>query len=237
MISYQKGKRMIGKIKKIFRILLLIILILTIIGGLMVLFFNVKVYKTAKNKILTEEEAAKLEDIDCILVLGAGVKPDGTPSFMLEDRIKEGIRLYEIGVSNVIIMSGDHGTKYYDEVNCMKNYAVNSEVPSSAVFMDHAGFSTYDSMYRAKNIFGAKKILIVTQDYHMYRAIYDAEKLGIQAYGVIANPREYSGQLYRDIREVMARCKDVIKCVRKPKAQIMGNPISLEENGDITNDK
>ena len=83
-------------------------------------------------------------------------------------------------------MSGDHGRVSYDEVNTMKDYAINDGIPSDDIFMDHAGFSTYDSMYRAKEIFGVKKIVIVSQKYHLTRALYIAKKLGIEAYGVSA---------------------------------------------------
>lgn len=217
--------------------MLSILIILATAGGLLLLFANLSVYLSSKDRILTEKEATKLEDVDCILVLGAGVKKDGSPTHMLEDRILEGVSLYKLGASDVMIMSGDHGTEYYDEVNCMKNYAIEQGVASEDIFMDHAGFCTYDSMYRAAHIFGIKRMIIVTQDYHMYRAIYDARKLGIDAYGVVSNPREYQGQTYRDIREILARFKDYFLCIKKNEAQIMGETISIEENGDITNDK
>lgn len=224
-------------IRKGFLYMLSILIILATAGGLLLLFANLSVYLSSKGRILTEKEATKLEDVDCILVLGAGVKKDGSPTHMLEDRILEGVSLYKLGASDVMIMSGDHGTEYYDEVNCMKNYAIEQGVASEDIFMDHAGFCTYDSMYRAAHIFGIKRMIIVTQDYHMYRAIYDARKLGIDAYGVVSNPREYQGQTYRDIREILARFKDYFLCIKKNEAQIMGETISIEENGDITNDK
>ena len=178
-------------------------------------------------------------DFDCILVLGAGVWGDvesARPSHMLEDRLKVGIELYKMGASNKIIMSGDHGRKDYDEVNVMKDYAIENGVESKDVFMDHAGFSTYESMYRAKEIFTAKKILIVTQKYHLYRAIYDARALGLDAYGVSANLRGYGGQAYYDFREVFARDKDFLYCIFKPKPTYLGETISVFGDGDVTND-
>lgn len=122
------------------------------------------VTSTAK-RILPAEEAVKVEDAACILVLGCGVRPDGTPSAMLEDRLKQGIALYNVGAAPKLLMSGDHGQESYDEVNVMRQYALNAGVPSADIFMDHAGFSTYESIYRARDIFGAKKIIIVTQRY------------------------------------------------------------------------
>ena len=156
---------------------------------------------------------------------------------MLEDRLLEGISLYKDKVAPKIIMSGDHSKKDYDEVNLMKNYAIEKGVPSEDIFMDHAGFSSYESIYRAKEIFGVKKMIIVTQKYHLYRAIYIANKLGIEAYGVGADPRKYVGETYRNLREILARNKDFIKCIFKPKPTFLGNTISITGNGDITNDK
>ena len=134
-------------------------------------------------------------------------------------------------------MSGDHTKKDYDEVNIMKKYAINKGIPSEDIFMDHAGISTYDSIYRAKYIFNAKKIIIVTQKYHLYRALYIANELGLEAYGIETIKPEYLGNTYREIREVLARNKDFFKCIYKPKAKYLGNTISLDGNGDITNDK
>ena len=152
--------------------------------------------------------------MDCIIILGAGIW-DNKPSPMLEDRLLEGIKLYKNNVSDKIIMSGDHGREEYDEVNTMKNYAIENGVLSEDIFMDHAGFSTYESIYRAKEIFKAKKIVIVTQKYHLYRALYIANKLGIEAYGVGSDPRQYVGATYREIREILARDKDFVKCIFK----------------------
>ena len=145
--------------------------------------------------------------------------------------------MYKTNISKKIIVSGDHGRKSYDEVNVMKNYLLQKELPGEDIFMDHAGFSTYDSIYRAKEIFKAKKIVIVTQEYHLYRALYISKKLDLEAYGIIADKREYAFQLKRDIREVAARAKDFIKLIFKPKPTYLGNEISLNGNGNITNDK
>ena len=200
-----------------------------------VIVFGIDFYvkQKAKPYILTPEEAG--EGYDCVLVLGCGVWGD-TPSHMLEDRLLEGISLCQSGASKKLLMSGDHGRKGYDEVNVMKKFAVDRGIPSEDVFMDHAGFSTYESMYRAKEIFKAEKILIVTQDYHLYRAIYDARALGLEAYGVASNPRSYGGQLYRDIREILARNKDFIYSIIKPEPTYLGEAIPVQGNGNLTND-
>lgn len=196
---------------------------------------NLYVRISTKNQIIKENEYADLSDIDCIIILGAGIWGD-KPSPMLEDRLLEGIKLYQNGVSDKIIMSGDHARKEYDEVNIMKNYAIEKGIPSENIFMDHAGFSTYESIYRAKDIFEAKKVVIVTQKYHLYRALYIANRLGLEAYGVGSDPRQYVGATNREIREILARDKDFIKCIFKPEPTYLGDTIPVSGNGDITND-
>lgn len=222
-----------SKITKRIMIGIMIVLLLILI---IVLTINFIVIGQTKNRILTEEQAKELQDVDCILILGAGIWGE-KPSPMLEDRLLEGIDLYKNNVSNKIIMSGDHGTKEYDEVNVMKSFAIDRDVKSEDIFMDHAGFSTYESLYRAKEIFQAKKIVIVTQKYHMYRALYIAKQLGIEAYGVNSDPREYGGQSIRELREIIARDKDCIKCIFKPEPTFLGDTIPVNGNGDATNDK
>lgn len=208
-----------------------------IIAILMIIILGINLYvKASTNKqILGENDYTKLSDIDCIIILGAGVWGD-KPSPILEDRLLEGIKLYQNNVSDKIIMSGDHGRESYDEVNIMKNYAIEKGIPSENIFMDHAGFSTYESIYRARDIFKAKKIVIVTQKYHLYRALYAANCLGLEAYGVGADPRQYSGATFRELREILARDKDFIKCIFKPKPTYLGDTIPVSGNGDVTND-
>lgn len=223
------------KMKKVFKILLFLMIGIILFLSLMTLFINIYMINYAK-KYIIEEEENNTYNYDCITVLGASVRADGTPSLMLRDRLDKGIDLYYKQLSKKILMSGDHMYFDYDEVNTMKRYAIEKDVPSSDIFMDHAGINTYDSMYRLKEIYGVKKTVIVTQNYHLYRSIYIARKLGIDAYGIEASPIEYSGQFHRDIREILARVKDFFKVMFKPKATIMGDAIEVSGNGDITND-
>lgn len=205
-----------------------ICLIIVIALMLIILGINLYVKSSTKNQIIENNDYSNLKDIDCIVVLGAGIWGD-KPSPMLEDRLLQAIDLYQNNVSSKIIMSGDHGKQDYDEVNTMKNFAIDKGVPSESIFMDHAGFSSYESIYRAKEIFGAKKIVIVTQKYHLYRALYIANQLGIEAYGVGADPRQYVGATYRELREILARNKDFIKCIFKPEPTYLGDTILLVE--------
>ena len=190
---------------------------------------------SVSGRIITAEEAEELSGIDCAVVLGAGVR-NGKPTPMLRDRILTGISLYESGAVPKVIMSGDHGSDDYDEVNVMKNFAMDKGIPDEDIFMDHAGFSTYETLYRAKGVFEADKVIIVTQKYHLYRALYIAEKLGIEAYGVPADLEDYAGQLKRDAREVLARIKDFATCIIKPEPTYLGDKISVSGSGSLTND-
>jgi len=186
-------------------------------------------------QIVTLDEAADL-DTDAILVLGARVCDNGEPSGILEDRLATGVAVYESGASDRLLMSGDHGRADYDEVDAMKAYAVECGVPSSAVFMDHAGFSTYESLYRARDIFQAHRVLIVTQEYHLYRALYVARALGLDAYGLAADIRTYPGMLKFAAREILARDKDFFYALLQPKPTYLGDAIPITGDGDITND-
>ena len=215
----------------------IILVILFVFGLVYALSVNAYMISSTKDKIITAEESAELADVDCILVLGAGV--DGTTlSHMLEDRVKTGINLYELGSAPKILMSGDHGRDDYDEVNAMKNYAKEQGVPSEDIFMDHAGFSTYESMYRARDVFQAEKIIIISQEYHLHRAIYIAEYLGLEAYGVDSQLRPYAADtnIYNTIREFLARNKEFIYVRLNPEPTYLGEVIPISGNGDETND-
>ncbi len=196
-----------------------------------VLGINFIVVGIGGRDIVSEKDVKKA---DCILVLGAQVKPDGTPSHMLRDRLKKGIELYKAGAAPKILMSGDNGQQEYNEVKVMLEYAREAGVPDKDIFLDHAGFSTYESMYRAKEIFGAEKIIVVTQKYHEYRALYIGQRLGMNVEGVCTDPIEYMGQFNRDIREVFARDKDFFQCIAKPEPTFLGDKIDLNGDGHET---
>lgn len=180
-----------------------------------------------------EEDRLNFKELnaDCILVLGAGLKPDGTPNHMLEDRLEVGLALYQEGVASKLLLTGDHGQDEYDEVNAMKKYMLDHDVPEEDIFLDHAGFSTYDSMYRARAIFEVNKAIVVTQKYHQYRALYVAKKLGYEAFGVCSDQRIYFGQEKREIREILARNKDFFMMLIKPEPTYLGDVISISGNG------
>ena len=227
-------KEFITKFKRAISVLLLLAFILVQIP----ILINVYMYEFSSKHFLTIEELTDY-DFDCVLVLGAGVWGN-SPSHMLEERLNKGVEVYNTGCTNRILMSGDHGRIEYDEVNVMKAFAIDNGAIAEEVFMDHAGFSTYESMYRAKEIFQVKRVVIVTQKYHLYRAVYDARKLGLDAYGVPADG-QYNYSLpvrsYNNTREAMARCKDFIWCIFKPEPTYLGEAIPINSSGVLTDDK
>lgn len=211
------------------------IVLIALLACIMVpIIINAIVCLSTSAQIISNEEAAPLA-ADCIIVLGAGVR-NGAPSPMLQDRLDTAIALYKSGAAKKLLMSGDHGQLDYDEVGVMKEYAINNGVPSEDIFMDHAGFSTYEAVYRAKEVFKVESAIIVTQEYHLYRALYIASSFGIKAHGVSADVRPYAGQLYYDLREFLARTKDFFQCIVKPLPTYLGDALPISGNGNITND-
>lgn len=218
---------------KIIKRILKIIGIIIAIGAIIILGINVYVKCSVNKKIVDVNNING--NYDVILVLGAGLR-NGKPSPVLKDRLDTAYELYEDGYSKKIIVSGDHGKKYYDEVNVMKNYLLDKGVESNDIFMDHAGFSTYDSVYRAKEIFLTNNIIIVTQQFHLYRSLYIANKLGLDAIGVSATLRNYSGSVKFELREILARDKDFVKVMFKPEPTYLGDTIPVFGDGNVTND-
>ncbi len=171
---------------------------------------------------------------DCIIVLGAKVSGSEL-STVLADRVDRAIELYNGGCASKIIMSGDHGTAEYDEVNAMKAYAVANGVDSDDIYLDHAGFSTYESLYRAKEIFGVQKAIIVTQRYHLYRAIYLSDSLGLDAVGVAADAHPY--RMKNELRELLARPYAIVQAIIKPEPTYLGEKIDMTQPASVTDDK
>ncbi len=182
--------------------------------------------------------ASEVPNADAILVLGAYVYPNGTVSTMLNDRLSAGYELYEQGKAPKLIVSGDHGREDYDEVNSMKSFLKDKGVRNKDIFMDHAGFSTYESMYRARDIFKVQKVIIVTQEYHLMRAVYVARAMGMEAYGVATDRRDYRAMELYKLREIAARNKDFLWVkVIKPKPTFLGDEIPVFGDGKATDDK
>lgn len=198
--------------KKIFKYILIVLIVIILVP----VIINFYVILSTKNRIVSGDSEL-LTDIDYIVILGAGIRR-GKPSPMLEDRLKTGISLYNNDISNKILITGDHMNDNYDEVTVMKNYLLEHGIPEEDIITDNYGISTYDSIYRVKNVYKSNKVVIVSQRYHLYRALFLSDNLDLESYGVEANLRYYYGQWYREIREILARNKDFIKGIIKPKA-------------------
>ncbi|MBQ4065129.1 MAG: YdcF family protein [Clostridia bacterium] len=219
----KKNRTPRSALQKMVLILLITALVLGLIGAALLLILNAVVTAPGKERILPLEEGSALTDADCILVLGCQVKADGTPSHMLYDRVMQGVALYKAGAAPLLFMTGDSRREGYDEVGTMKALAIEAGIPDEAIVTDPYGLSTYDSILRAKEVFGYDHVIVVTQGYHLYRAIYIAEKSGVEAHGVDAALRSYGGwfgELCRGGREVLARAKDYVFCLLDPEPEM-----------------
>ena len=168
------------------------------------------------------------EKTDCILILGAGIR-NGKPSPMLQERLDLGAALYRAGASDHILVTGDNGSKEYNEVQVMEDYLADAQgIPRDSIVRDHAGFCTYDSIVRAKEIFCADSLIIVTQKYHLFRANYIASAMGLEVYGADAHRENYSGRNGREARECLARIKDFFSCIFRPDPKFLGEKLPIK---------
>ena len=213
--------------KKIVILLVIIIILVT----LMTLFINLYMINSTSNQIVSMDKLDN--DYDAIVVLGCKVEGN-SPSLMLSRRLEKAKEIYN-KLGTKLLLTGDHGKNNYDEVNVMKNYLLDYNIDSKDIFLDHAGFNTYDSLYRAKYVFEAKKIVIVTQRYHMYRALYLANRLDLEAVGVAADDIPQKTIMVKNkIREILSRDKNFFVGLIKPQSKYVGEVISLNQDGVVT---
>ena len=182
-------------------------------------------------------DLSKVPPRTVVLVLGSQIHRTKL-SPVLQDRVEAGISLMESAKGKKFLLSGDHGQKYYDEVNAMRLYVLANapNIPEEDIFMDHAGFSTWDSMYRARDVFEVKDLIIVTQEFHISRAVCIARSLGLDAVGYSVDQERFSGkslQFWR-IREYFARVKAFFSIVFKPKPRYLGDIIPITGDGRAT---
>ena len=179
-------------------------------------------------------DACKEIDPQCILVLGCAVWENNEPSPMLKERLDTAISLYRQGAAPKLLLSGDNSEKYYSEPDCMLAYTLKQGIPPEDIFLDFAGFSTYDSIYRAKAVFRADRVIVVTQKYHLFRALKICSALGVTARGVASNQDKHEGRYFREAREVLARCKDLVKGKMRPEPTFLGDEIPIDGDGTVT---
>ncbi len=189
------------------------------------------IYSTSFQKKTVDELKNLAPQVDAIIVLGAAMYASG-PSPMLKDRLDVAIMLYQQGISDRIIVSGDHGQREYDEVTGMQTYLLHANIPIEDIFLDHAGLNTYSSLYRAKAIFSVQTAVISTQDFHLARAIYIANRLGMDVLGAISDQQRYPGILKNHVRELLARMKAIMMVeILHSKPKYLGDPIDLSGSG------
>ena len=195
--------------KRLRKILLITCFSVMVAGLSLLLILNGIVLGTTRDRI---RDVTPQDGYEIALILGAKVHEGGRLSDMLRDRMDVGIRLYHEGAVRKLLLSGD-GSGMWSETEYMKQYAMEQGVDEEDILTDGEGFSTYESVFRAKERYHLDKIVIVTQKYHLYRALYIANTMEIEALGADAALYTYAGQLYRDIREVLARVKDLAICM------------------------
>lgn len=203
-------------------------------GGLVFGVINALVYVSGVRHIVSPDEARPAE---AVIVLGAYVYPDGHPSDMVADRLETAYSLYREGKARKILLTGDHGRVEYDEVNAMRRYLEGKGVPTEDVFMDHAGFDTYDSMYRARDVFQVHDVIVLTQRFHLPRAVYIARQLGLNAQGVVADRHRYLRAEYYEARELAARIKAFGEVLIGRKPIFLGPAIPITGDGRATHDQ
>ena len=201
------------------------------VGVLLVCVFTVQ---RESRKIVALDE---LDHAQVAVVLGARVKSDGVPSDILADRLLVAIDVYHRGLVDALLLSGDDGQVEYDEVNAMRVFALDHGVAAEDIFLDHAGFDTYDSMARASSVFGVTSAILVTQEYHLPRALYLASAFGIDAQGVVADRQTYRGMARYKARELLADVKAVIDVALHIPPKYLGEPIDITGDGEVTWDE
>lgn len=216
-------------------VVFLVVLFLT--AGLSLLLADRHVASIGRAKVLEFDRLADQKPFDCVIVPGALVLDNSQPSAMLRARLDMAIKIYNSGATDRILVSGDHGKKDYDEVGVMADYLVAAGIPDAHVFMDHAGFDTYNTVYRAQSIFCVRRALITTQDFHLLRALYIGEQLGVDLWGIDSEYGYAAKKQYYRLREYPARLKAFLECQIFRTKPVFGGPtLPIDGDGTLTRD-
>jgi SanA protein len=210
---------------------LLVVGLALVLLALGVLVPNLMITQGAKSHIVqTVEEAPHAQ---CAIILGARIHDDGTPYPMLADRLETGIKLYQAGKVDKLLLSGDNSKPApYKEVDVMLQYVLERGIPEEDIFTDYAGYNTYESMYRALQVFQVETMLIPTQDFHLSRSVYIAGHLGLDATGVVADIQPYLDEGQNAAREILARVKAVLQLfITRPGSAELGGPYPITGDG------
>lgn len=193
----------------------IVVVVLIVLAAVLALIAGTNAYTVLSTRDDVHRVSYYADDhANGIVVLGASVLPDGTPSDILADRLEVACDLYLIGAGDCIIVSGSKEDGY-DEPAGMRDYCVSLGVPAEAIVLDPDGYDTYASIYNARYVFGLESVIVVTQAYHLYRALATAKGLGMEAYGVAADKGDYDDQAFYSVREIFSRTVDCIMTLFK----------------------
>jgi SanA protein len=202
-------------------------------GLLAVALPNLIVWLGGRSPVTTD--VAKVPHAQAALILGAQVYRDGKPSIMLADRVTAGAELYKAGRVDKLLLSGDHSRKDYDEVGTMRRLLLAQGIPGRDIFTDHAGFDTWDSAQRARRVFDVQSAVVVTQKFHMARALYDARRAGLKVTGYAADRRNYGTVMRRlEVREAGARIKTLGDAITGANPHFLGTQIPITGDGRVS---
>lgn len=212
-----------------------VMLLLSLLAIFMVIFINLYIHRVSKKALY--REVSELPSTYAALVLGAHVSKDGVPSNFLQDRLDMAFHLYNQHKVKRLLLSGDHGTLDYDEVNNMRNYLLKKGANTNDIFLDHAGFDTYNSIVRAREIFGIHEMVVVSQEFHLQRALYIAKKMDVKAYGIVADKSNYGSLRYLKFREKIACVKAFMEVVINKEPRFLGEKIPITGDSRKSYDK
>lgn len=208
--------------------------VLVIFLAFVISMLSINIYITYKADKYISNDVNSVMPCYTAIVLGASVSKDGDLSPVLADRIQTAIELYHSGKVQRFLLSGDHGRKQYDEVNSMKYFLLANGISSKDIFLDHAGFDTYNSLVRAKKIFDVDKAIIVTQNFHLPRAVYIGRSIGLDTYGVKADKREYRNMYKLQFRELFANVKAVYEVLFNINPKYLGSKIPITGDSQLS---
>jgi SanA protein len=210
------------------------LVVLGVVCGLLAVGLpNLIVWLGGRSPVTTDVK--RVPHAQAALVLGAQVMPNGAPSSMLSDRISAAAELYKAGRVDKLLLSGDHSRKNYDEVGTMRRILLAKGIPAEDIFTDHAGFDTWDSAQRARRVFDVSTAVVVTQRFHMARALYDARRAGLKVTGYAADRRDYGRVMRRlQVREAFARVKTMGDVVTGADPHFLGTEIPISGDGRVS---
>lgn len=210
--------------------------IITALLLIIIVFFIINIYINKQSKQYIYNNVEEIPECYTAIVLGAMVSNTGYPSSFLKDRMDVAIELYQHQKIKRFLLSGDHGRKNYDEVNSMKNYLISKGINTEDIFLDHAGFDTYSTMVRAKEVFEIDNAIIVTQAFHLPRAVYIARSKGIKAYGIMADRQNYYSLVRLKMRETLAKVKAFAEVQINKKPRFLGEKIPITGKSSLSYD-